>query len=630
MQLSTVTLLSALLGAANAGLVLDSKASHGAYCQPTDPCWPSAKSWSAFNATVGGRLQALTPWAAPCYANSPSANDAACAPIKAQYTNSTPRVEVAGVTQIDQWSYCYSNQGDADQCMLDASNPQTITNGTCALGRISPFAVAVISPQDIQNTLAFAQAYRIKVVIKNTGHDYFGRSTSPGSLMIWTHKLNALSYSNSFTPSNCSKAGASRTITMGSGAIAHDIYAFADKNNASITGGAYSSVGLAGGFAMGGGHGPLGPKVSTARVVSGSESLTNSLPLSQYGLAVDNIVQYKIVTADRRLRTVNACQDPDLFWALRGGGGGVWGVVTEVTIQVHPSTPMQTFYATGTFANDAAMRNLLQVLADNQLALSKINFAGYIFANPNDGVFTLVYALPDANSTLAKTAMQPVVDALADTTQYNVARLLQLTFPTLYAFVLGIVEPAAANGPVAFNLRLATRLIPTSVFASDAKRNTLLDAIMNGASALKAATNAFPEDQVPRLPIQITSASPPPQFTGNDTAANPAWRNNTWQVVYTLAWTSTLPVDSRPQIAQAVGSALQPLKDLTPGGGTYVNEGDVLEPNWQQTYFGSNYDRLVSIKKRYDPGNVFTVFKGIGYANISVANDYSMRCYTKA
>lgn len=86
------------------------------------------------------------------------------------------------------------------------------------------------------------------------------------------------------------------------------VYAAVDKAGYSITLGAFSSVGVAGGFAMGGGHGPLGPK---------------------YGLAVDNVLQFRIVTADGTVRVANSAQNTDLFYALRGGGGGVFGVVYE-------------------------------------------------------------------------------------------------------------------------------------------------------------------------------------------------------------------------------------------------------------------------------------------------------------
>lgn len=60
-----------------------------------------------------------------------------------------------------------------------------------------------------------------------------------------------------------------------------------------------------------------------------------------YGLGVDRVVQIKVVTPDGRFRTVNECQDSDLFWALRGGGGSAFGVVTELTMRVEPQLTLQ-------------------------------------------------------------------------------------------------------------------------------------------------------------------------------------------------------------------------------------------------------------------------------------------------
>ena len=124
-------------------------------------------------------------------------------------------------------------------------------------------------------------------------------------------------------------SSSTRRLEQDTDSVAHSAYHFATKNNVVITLGAYGSVGVGGGFAQvqcyftlcvfrsqrsnsrpaqGGGHGPLGPK---------------------YGLAVDNLLQFKLVTAAGDFVTANACQNPDLFKALRGGGGGSWGVVSK-------------------------------------------------------------------------------------------------------------------------------------------------------------------------------------------------------------------------------------------------------------------------------------------------------------
>ena len=78
------------------------------------------------------------------------------------------------------------------------------------------------------------------------------------------------------------------------------------------------TVGASGGYIQGGGHGAMGPK---------------------YGLAVDNVLEFDFVTADGSLLTVNACNNPDLFWALRRGGCGTFGVVTRTVYKAHEAFP---------------------------------------------------------------------------------------------------------------------------------------------------------------------------------------------------------------------------------------------------------------------------------------------------
>lgn len=113
--------------------------------------------------------------------------------------------------------------------------------------------------------------------------------------MVYTHNLKSMSYSELYTPDGCSASSTSTPAAIFGAAVqATQAYEFADQYNHSITLGAYGSVGIAGGFAMGGGHGPLGRK---------------------YGLAVDNMLQFTIVTVDGTVRTANACVSNFLSFA---------------------------------------------------------------------------------------------------------------------------------------------------------------------------------------------------------------------------------------------------------------------------------------------------------------------------
>ena len=92
----------------------------------------------------------------------------------------------------------------------------------------------------------------------------------------------------------------------------------ADQNDVVVVGGYSFSVGASGGYPQGAGHSVNGP---------------------QFGLAVDNMLEVEIVTADQQILTINSCTNEDLFWAVRGGGGGSWGVITSITYEAHDKAP---------------------------------------------------------------------------------------------------------------------------------------------------------------------------------------------------------------------------------------------------------------------------------------------------
>src|SRR5262249_23643277 len=112
------------------------------------------------------------------------------------------------------------------------------------------------------------------------------------------------------------------------------------KHGRYVQGGGCTTVGAAGGFLQGGGFGSWSKK---------------------YGIAAASLLEAEVVTADGQLRVANACQHPDLFWALRGGGGGTFGVVTQVTLMTHP-LPTTFGFVNGDIRakSDAAFRDLIE------------------------------------------------------------------------------------------------------------------------------------------------------------------------------------------------------------------------------------------------------------------------------
>ena len=119
--------------------------------------------------------------------------------------------------------------------------------------------------------------------------------------------------------SACTGIKPARAIRVTGGVPWSDVYAVAQKANAVVVGGSAGSVCAGGGYILGGGHSFTSP---------------------EFGLAVDNVLEMSVVLANGTLVTASACAHADLFWALRGGGGGSFGVLLSVTYRLHPARPV--------------------------------------------------------------------------------------------------------------------------------------------------------------------------------------------------------------------------------------------------------------------------------------------------
>jgi FAD/FMN-containing dehydrogenase len=157
-----------------------------------------------------------------------------------------------------------------ETCYIDSS--RTIP---CGQGNLPVYGVAVESPDDISKTIKFACAKNLRVIIKNTGHDFLGRSTGRGALSIWTHKMQNITFSNDFKPNGGDK-GVGTTVTIGAGVQLAQLYHAVAQMNRSVVAGMAHSVGAAGGYIQGGGHSPMA---------------------NLFGHSTDNAVEFHMVTA---------------------------------------------------------------------------------------------------------------------------------------------------------------------------------------------------------------------------------------------------------------------------------------------------------------------------------------------
>ncbi|KAK4868625.1 hypothetical protein LT330_006827 [Penicillium expansum] len=276
-----------------------------------EPCWPSETDWANLNSSIHGNLISVRPIGRICH--EPTYEQQACDVLLNVSRNSGWRAAQPGTLQDWVWE---SGSTREETCFV--GGPVDLP---CHQGRTPLYSAAVRLVSHVQCAIKFAKNHNLRLVIRNTGHDGSGRSSAPGSFEIHTHHLKHTHYHDDFQP-----VGAVTTsgpaVTVGAGVILGDLYAEGARQGYTVVGGVCPTVGFVGGFLQGGG-------------VSGKFSHSR-------GLAVDNVLEIQAVTADGDLVVANDYHNQDLFWALRGGGGGTFAVVTQATVRVFPDVPCVT------------------------------------------------------------------------------------------------------------------------------------------------------------------------------------------------------------------------------------------------------------------------------------------------
>jgi FAD/FMN-containing dehydrogenase len=519
----------------------------------------------------------------------------ACKALAKQYGVAEARESIYGAMENLKWERCGTHS-----CQLNTVDPLSNITGECSLGRMAPYHVEAQEESDVINAVKFVRRNNIRLSIKNTGHDYFGRSSAANSLALWTHNLKQMEYHSTFTLASAPSMGALENIgIIGAGVTAGEALSYFEKYGMHVTIGAASSVGIAGGFGLGGGHGPLAPS---------------------YGLMVDQAVEFDVVTADGQFRTINEHNEPDLFWAMRGGGGSAFAVLVSYKFQLHPARPLSVHLVsldiplniseTTDLTTSKPHHDIATQLAMNQINWSRNNVAGYNFFFPNKFMSLLILPSQDSQALGRLTAQWSAY--LASYAGISVAANKIFHFAKYTEFMGFVNSPEISkNGLIGVGIAESSRLIPTSQFADISKIDELVDAFLEGLQISLKKDAGF-TDGYGQIYATTPFNTPDEQ---HQTSVNPAWRNSVWHVVYPGLFFNNETYPEQDQIFDTVGEAIKPLKKITPDGGAYLNEGDWKEEDWQRTFFGSNYDRLLKIKNQYDPDGLFKCWKCVGWTD---------------
>jgi hypothetical protein len=341
-------------------------------------------------------------------------------------------------------------------------------------------------------------------------------------------------------------------------------------------------VGYAGGMITGGGQNPLA---------------------GIYGMAADHVIAFQVVTADGRFITVSETENSDLFWALRGGGGGTFAVITSVIIRAHPKLNVVTsqWFLDASKNSHGAFWDGTKKFYDFFLDWADAGIYSFFIMGREPAPFLDMRYLFAPNHTLESytKVVKPFfnyLNASNITLTKPHASIAHTTFYSAYQAAWG------SNGfPTGLDNSLpANRIIPRRNFQE--WYNETFALIKEHVSAGKHLLGYH---------------KAPKKYAKTDNAINPSWR----ECVMFMVTSSNKALDHSTPEGLAIANKdlqeniLQPWRDITPvseGGGSYLNEASVMEPDWQESFYGGYYPRLSEIKKKWDPRDVFYATTAVG------------------
>jgi FAD/FMN-containing dehydrogenase len=405
---------------------------------------------------------------------------------------------------------------------------------------------------DVIASINFARDNRLPLAVRGGGHSMPGQSVCDGGFMLDLSLMNGVRVDP-----------VQRTVRAEGGclwgAVDHETAAF----GLATVGGTVSHTGI-GGLTLGGGFGWLGRK---------------------YGFAVDNLLSVDVVTADGRFLTANADENPDLFWAIRGGGGN-FGVVTSFEYRLHEVGPivvagMALFPAERGVEIARAYRDITASAPDElTLALIYLSAPPAPFVPP-EAVGAPMIAIAGCYAgglEEGQRAMEPV---------RALGPIVDLIGPMPYAAFQSIIDEGNPHGIQYYN---------KSHYLNDLT-DEAIDTFLS-----QAAGKTSPMSYMLLFPFGGATA----RSIGGDTAMG--YRDTKYIFVLMSVWLDARESEQHIRWSRDVWAALEPFAT----GGIYVNDLNDDEPDRvKAAYEPATYRRLVEVKNKYDPENLFRLNQNI-------------------
>jgi FAD/FMN-containing dehydrogenase len=419
---------------------------------------------------------------------------------------------------------------------------------------VKPQAVVFCeSLADVRRTVRWARKHHVRIVPRSGGHSYGGYSSTSG-VIVDVSRLDGVAL-----------VSGGRAV-IGAGARLIDVYAGLWQHGRTVPAGSCPTVGIAG-LALGGGVG---------------------LASRRYGLTCDNLLEATVVLADGSAVVANAHQHSDLYWALRGGGGGNFGIVTRLVFRTHPVGQVATYALEWPWSDAAKVVQAWQTLAPhapdglfsvlnlNAVAggRGRITSAGQFFGSA-DRLRELVRPLANAGTpTRFTVTSRSYMDAqemwagcsgtIAECHLPPQGQLGRSTFKGKSSF---------ANKPLtAAGINTMIRQIEARITAPGSGSGIiLLDSYGGAINRVKKGATAF------------------------------VHRDALFSMQYLAYWDASAGAEPNLRWLRNFYAAMRPY--VSPFA--YQNYIDPELGKWGRAYYGTNLDRLIAVKKRYDPQNVF-------------------------
>lgn len=399
---------------------------------------------------------------------------------------------------------------------------------------------------DVVAALGTARKLGLEVAVRGGGHNVAGRATIDGGVMIDLSPMNGVVVDPE-----------AKTVHAQGGATWADLNAATQPHNLAVTGGVVSATGV-GGLTLGGGLGWL---------------------MGKHGLALDNLRSIELVTADGKVLQVSAQSEPDLFWALRGGGGN-FGIATCFEFDLHavgPNVVAGPIVHPIERARDTLkfFRETTQSLSDEQILFAGLTHAPDGSGAPVAALVTCHCGAPAEAERAVQSLRQfgtPLVDGVGSVPYDKLNAALDRSFP---------------KG--AFNYWKSSFLAELS----DAAIDTIVDCFTRCPTAMSQFLIEHLHGAVTRVGVSETAFP---------------HRKEGYNFLILAQWTDPVDADACIGWARETARRMQPFF-ATARYVNYLDDDETGDP--VAAAYGPNYRRLQQIKAKYDPANVFRMNQNI-------------------